>query len=373
MSVDNLDPKVFAGLVSGGDEIDLNPLSPEKAIEMYEEIRKDELADSTLRTHLSRLSFFEEWCDEYGIEHLNEIDGLDLYEFRSWRSSQVNSTQTLKSNLQTVRIFLRKCVKFDAVHPLLPEKIDIPSLAEDEISRDDVVEADYARQVLDRLRKYDYATVEHVVWVLFAEAGLRVSAMHSLDVDDFVEDDDGAKLQLRHRPDSDTRLKNKRESQRFVHLSSHTAQVVIDYLDEKRPDVTDSFGREPLLASRHGRLRKTTMRKYAYKWTRPCVITGSCPHGYDPEHFDDCDGRDTSSTAYKCPSSKSPHAVRRGYLTAELNAGVPITVLSDRCDVSPEVIEEYYDKRSDIDRMRLRKELRERAYSESDKSGYARE
>lgn len=372
MSIENFEPGVLADLLSGSDAIRLEPLSPSKAVEMYTSLREDELEDSTLRTHRSRLSFFVEWCDENELENLNDLTGRQLLEFRNWRKKQLDSQKSLESNLRTVRTFLRKCVKFDGVHPIVPEKIDIPTLSDKETSRDVMVPPDVAAAVLDHLAKFNYASTEHVVWLLFVEAGLRSSALYSLDVGDFEIGDDGGYFDLTHRPESNTGLKNKHESERLVHLSKSTSRVVQDYLDDVRPDVTDEFGRRPLIASKHGRLRKTTMRKYVYAWTRPCVIFGTCPHDVSPDEFGSCDARESSSTAYKCPSSKSPHAIRRGYLTTELDAGVPKAVLSDRCDVSPEVIDASYDERDEGQKMRLRKELRDLAYRESNSSGYSR-
>lgn len=48
-------------------------------------------------------------------------------------------------------------------------------------------------------------------------------------------------------------------------------EILDDYVAHKRPDVTDEHGREPLLATGRGRLSKSTIRKYVYKWSRPCV------------------------------------------------------------------------------------------------------
>ena len=61
---------------------------------------------------------------------------------------------------------------------------------------------------------------------------------------------------------------------------------------------------------------------------------------------------------------------KRGNITHELDTGIPDAVISDRCDVGSDTIDEHYDQRSEGKKMRLRKEIREATYSESDETGY---
>lgn len=368
-----LDPEEIADLLNQAQANDLTPVSPEEALRMYLELREDDAADGTIRTHKSRLSFFVEWCTQNEIDNLNDLTGKDLFDYRNWRKQQLNSTKSLEANLRTVRVFLRKCVQFDAVPPNLPEKIDVPTIADADAARDDLIDSGYAQQVIDHLAKFEYASSEHVVWVLLTEVGIRISALYAADTTDYERRSEDAVLHLRHRPTTGTPLKNKSDSERPVSLRESAAVVINDYLDNVRPDVVDDEGRSPLLTSDHGRLQKSTMRKYVYKWTRPCVITGDCPHGKDPEDPDSCPALQNASQAYKCDSSSSPHAIRRGYITAELDTGVPAEVLSDRCDVSTEVIATSYDKRDPNQKLRLRKELREAIYEDTGNGGYARD
>lgn len=56
----------------------------------------------------------------------------------------------------------------------------------------------------------------------------------------------------------------------------------------------------------------------------------------------------------KCPSGVTPHPIRRCYITRLLKAGVSVEVVSDRCNVSPVVIDEHYDVRSEDEKMQQR-------------------
>lgn len=366
-SSDDIDPDLLRSLLAEATDEDLEPLSPEEGLEMYVSLREDEVSPSTIRTHRSRLGHFLEWCSDNVVENLNDLSGRDLQAYRSWRKQEL-SISSLESNMRTFQIYLRKCVKFDAVSSDLPAKVDIPSVSSEENSRDEMVSAETVKEILEHLRKYEYASLEHVIWLLLTHTGMRISAARSLDLTNYKSTDD--KLVLVHRPDSDTPLKNQEDSEREVHLSPHVEEALDDYISDKRPDVTDDYGREPLLATNYGRIARSTIRKYVYKWTRPCVVTGSCPHGVADDEIDDCEAAQTASKAHDCPGSSSPHPIRRGYITHELDTGIPEEVVSDRCDVGTDTIEEHYDQRSEGEKMRLRKEIREATYSDSDESGY---
>lgn len=88
--------------------MDLEPIEPDHAVELYLEDRRDELADLTYSSHRSRLSYFVQWCDEQGIDNLNELTGRLLYEYRVWRRRDGNlSKPSLKSQMDTLRVFIR--------------------------------------------------------------------------------------------------------------------------------------------------------------------------------------------------------------------------------------------------------------------------
>lgn len=61
--------------------------------------------------------------------------------------------------------------------------------------------------------------------------------------------------------------------------------------------------------------------------------------------------------ASKCPSSRSPHALRRGSITHHLREGTPEKVVSDRMNVSSDILERHYDRRSEREKMESRREF----------------
>jgi hypothetical protein len=58
----------------------------------------------------------------------------------------------------------------------------------------------------------------------------------------------------------------------------------------------------------------------------------------------------------KCPSSLSLHPIRRGAITYQINRGWPKEKLSERTDVSVEVLEKHYDARTQEEQREGRKQ-----------------
>ncbi len=65
--------------------MDLEPIDPETALDLYLAEKESEYAASTIGSHRSRLNFFVRWCAEHGIDDLNDLTGRQLHEFRLWR------------------------------------------------------------------------------------------------------------------------------------------------------------------------------------------------------------------------------------------------------------------------------------------------
>lgn len=213
-----------------------------------------------------------------------------------------------------------------------------------------MLDTEQATEVLAHLEKYEYASIDHVAIALMWHTMIRVGAAHALDVSDYDEDE--RSLKIRHRPETDTPIKNKGDGERQVALSDQVSALISDWIENQRPNTKDDHGRRPLLASRRGRTNKTTLRKYVYRWSRPCVVSNECPHDRDPE---ECEAMETGS-ASKCPSSVSPHAIRRGSITHSLNNKMPDKVVSDRANVSQAVIDQHYDRRTEREKMEQRRE-----------------
>ncbi|TKX68836.1 site-specific integrase [Halorubrum sp. SP9] len=330
--------------------MNLEPIDPETAVELYLADREAEVAKATLYSHSSRLSHFVRWCDEEEIDNLNELSGRSLHEYRLWRRCEGDlAPATEKTQMDTLRVFINWLESIDAVVDDLHTKVRSPVLRDGQNVRDVMLESDRAEEVLSYLAKYEYASRQHVVLALMWHTMMRTGAVHSLDVDDY--DSDGQYIAVVHRPETGTTIKNGVDGERLIALSNGVCGLIDDWIANRRPDVDDEFGRRPLVSTSNGRAHRSTLRGDCYRYTRPCISTGECPHDRDP---DDC-GAMVYTAAFDCPSSVSPHALRRGGITHHLNNDVPKDVVSDRANVTPGVLDEHYDRRSQRKRMEQRR------------------
>lgn len=330
----------------------LEPITPERALELYLDHRRNEVARQTLQSHRSRLEYFVGWCHDQDIENLNELSGRKLYEYRIWRRNDGDlSKVSEKTQMVTIRVFVKFLESIDAVEPDLHTKVQLPSLSANDDVRTEMLDADRAEEILSYLNKYRYASVRHVVLALAWRTAMRRGAIHALDVEDYYPDDQY--IETVHRNETGTPLKNQEAGERYVALSDELCELLDDWLADQRPDVIDDHDRNPLLTSEYGRLHHSTVQHIIYEVTRPCFYTDDCPHDRD---INTCEATEYDSVS-QCPSNRSPHGVRRGAITHWLSQDVPEQVVSDRANVSPDVIEKHYDQREPRDKMEQRRDF----------------
>lgn len=325
---------------------DLQDIPPSVARDLYLDQRREEVSTSTLKSHRYRVDQFVEWCEENGIRSMSELDGLDLHNYRIKRREEDGlKTISLQGQLSTIRQFLRVCANVEAVEEGLHEKIILPSVPKSEQSNDELLAKGEAEAALDYLDQYQYASREHVELLLLWRTSMRRGGLRALDLGDF--DREESVLEVRHRPESETPLKNGEWSERDVQIHDSVRDALIAYIEGPRKDVVDDYDRAPILTTTHGRVARGTVKQDMYRVTRPCMYGVECPHDRDPDECEATEARKAS----KCPSSRSPHAIRTGSVTAYLDEGTPKAVLGDRVDMTEKTMETHYDKASKRERM----------------------
>lgn len=328
---------------------ELQRVAPEMALQIYLEQREDEVSRQTLQSHRYRLEPFVEWCDKQGISSMSDITGMDLHKFRVYRREEDGlKTVSLQGQLSTLRQFLRVAASVDAVPENLHEKVLLPTVSKSEQANEEMLTKTRADAALEYLDRYHYASRRHVELLILWRTSMRRGGLRALDLGDF--DPEEPALELRHRP-PETPLKNGEWSNRDVFLLDEVAEVLEDYIDGPREDIEDDQGRFPLFTTANGRVALGTIKQDMYQITRPCMYGIECPHDRDP---DTCEAVETRR-ASTCPSSRSPHMVRTGSVTAHLDDGSPKSFLGDRVDMTEDTMEDHYDQAGERERMMRRR------------------
>ena len=353
-------------------DTDLQPCSLEDGIDRFLDRKSGEVTASTIAEYRAELRRFAEFLRSRQVTDFTGLDGRTIDAYRRWRRHESSdevaqlSPKTLRDTMYLVRELVRYLESIDAVQPGLSDTVQIPSLNGDAGVRETDLAAERVAEIREHLRQFEYASLEHIVWELFVETGRRTGGLLALDVGDVQLDGDEPCLEFVNRP-PETRLKNGHQSEGRVAIQSNVADGLSDYLETTRPDVTDESGREPLLATTHGRPAESTIRRYVYKWTRPCHLGAPCPHDRDPAA---CAAAGQTNEASHCPSSRSPHSIRHGYISALRREAFPVDLLSDRVDASEETIRKHYDESSPDDRLDIRRDMLEQHRDEENGGGY---
>jgi len=358
---------------------DLDSVEPREAFDLW--MQQQEMADSTAQSYRYRVQPFLEYCDKVGIDDLSELTTRHIKEFEARRWDSDLQRNTLNNQFGTLRLWFDYCRDLNAVSEDVLRAWEVPDLSKEDRVNTAKLITDRAQGILDELDQFRYASREHVLMLLLWRTTARIGTLRSLDLCDvYLDDEDKQRLRAelegegfaphvvesildeaslpflypRHRPESETPLKNKTGGERVINIADWVADVVRGYLRVNRSDVVDEYGREPLFSSKKGsgRLSKSAMRNWVYVLTQPCEFGGPCPHDRDPE---ECEAREHGQGS-KCPSSRSPHKIRTGAVTHHRDQGWPTPDLAQKANTSEELIEGVYDQPEQLIRGASRRE-----------------
>lgn len=328
---------------------DATKLTVEQAAERFLDAKRVDVSEATVQDYYYRLEQFIAWCHEQDVREVHEITPFHIDEFRRYRARDLAPT-TLKGQMVALNQYFEYLERIGAVEDL-SDAVDIPRVDVQDQTSDIHLAADEAAALLEHYRTTGArgGTGQHAFLELAWNTGARMGGIRALDLDDYDRLDDGGVLRFRHRRDTETPLKNKSAGERVVRIADEVCQQLDRYIEQSRSDKRDDYGRSPLLCGRQGRPNPTTLRAWCYLVTQPCAYR-ECPHGYERET---CDYRERGSGS-KCPSSRSPHQVRSGSITWQLNQGIPLEIVAERVNASADVIQTYYDKSSKVEQMERR-------------------
>ncbi|WP_435318497.1 tyrosine-type recombinase/integrase [Haloarchaeobius sp. TZWSO28] len=321
-----------------GAPSDPGDMSPREARDRLLARRETDATDRTLASYKNRLSRWVEWCEENQIERVGDLTAWHIDEYDMSLRTQDYAPATIKGHLTTLRVLVKYLARIDAVDEGMPDAVDVPNLSPAEESSDERLNAEDAYAALEYFRNNAavYGRPMHAFLEVAWNTGARVGGIRALDVGDYSSD--SGTLAFRHRPSTDTPLKNKEEGERIVGIPPTVCDVVDVYIARERSNKRDDYGREPLFSARQGRPSFSTYRAWSYLATQPCLHS-KCPHGRQRQSCEYVNRTDAS----KCPSSRSPHRIRTGSITEQLNRGYDIDKVSARVNATPQVLRDHYD------------------------------
>lgn len=308
----------------------------------YLDSRRGSVKASTLRCYEAITSDFVDYMEKNGIEGTQDLDGYLVHRWILKRKEEDDvAPVTLQNNVRHIRVFLKWCESCELVSDGLYDKVEVPKIHDDQQRSDETVSPTKIESILNHLDLYEYATRVHAATKLLWHTGCRISGAVALDLRDYHPEE--SYVAFRNRRETGTALKNGDGGERNVTVSSDVIEVLNDYVQGRREDVTDEYDREPLFTTPHGRMSRQRMYRDFVGISRPCVYDNYCPHGRE---VDECTAAQQKRKAYECPSSDPLHPIRRGSITYHLNNGWSKREVSDRCDVSEQVLSKHYDSRT---------------------------
>lgn len=318
---------------------------PRKAMRDFLSMKEQTVKESTHRAYDIVTNDFITFLEDNGITDTESINGFTIEQWKLKRKEDDDvAPATLHNNVKHLRVFIKYLESSEMVDVGLYEKITVPNISDEQRRSTETVSPSKMEEITDYLATYEYATRLHALTRVLWHTGCRISGAIALDVQDFQPAKD--RLTFRNRSSTETALKNRSKSERNVTINQNVTEVLNDYVQGRRKQVTDEYGRDPLFTTPNGRM----VRQLAYKdftgISRPCEIRGNCPHDRE---IQDCKAA-IKKHAFKCPSSDSLHPIRRGSITYHLNQGWPMEKVSERCDVSTDVLEKHYDVRTHEDK-----------------------
>lgn len=335
---------------TAGDDSSMNDKTPRNAVATYVRDITGRLGDNTVATRRSNLTTFCEFCDSREVVHLSDLEKETLrYDLLDWidQNREWANTTTYQA-IYDFSAFLQACEDVDWVEPGMSDALPTVELEDGEDVADDALEPSRVEDCLETIETIRPASARHVTMLLIYHVPCRASGVHSLDLRDYVSadeaDGDRAYLRFRHRPETDTTLKNGIKSERSVGLADSVAETLDKYLYLQRTDVTDEHGREPLITSRVGRASTSTITDWVSWGTRRCLIDGEC----------DCDGEIQKSLqeARQCATATPSHPVRKAGIRMYLRAGMDPEYIAERADMSEETLKKHYSDEEVEDMMR---------------------
>ena len=135
-----------------------------------------------------------------------------------------------RGEMWTLKSFIEYLDQLSAVEDGLQESVRIQNVEKEDRSNDERLTENDALALIDFFRNDENAraTREHALLEIAWHTDAQTGSIRALDQRDAQLDENY--LEFKHRPDTDTGLKNKRDGERSVAVPSEVSDVIEEYI-----------------------------------------------------------------------------------------------------------------------------------------------
>jgi len=264
--------------------------------------------ESTVRQYSWLIKDLVEFCERENANSTSDLDGWIIHQWINKRQDEDDvAPATLKTNVKSIKAFIRWCESNELIERGLAEKIDNPNIPDHQMRSEEVIHEERMNKILSYYENYNYATYHHAAFQLHWHVGCRASAIVALDMEDYQPHRD--QIHFRDREETGTPLKNGKKGERIVSISQDVQHLLNDYIEGRRADIVEDSGREPLFTTKYARVSRGRLYKNITGISRPCVFKNECPHDRKES---ECEAARDKAQAPPSPSSKRLDPIRPG-------------------------------------------------------------
>lgn len=320
----------------------------EQVLERFMSERPGDLAQSSVETYRYGINSFKTWMDGEGYT-LQDLDAWTVGEYWTWlRDENDYSESTLESYTKATRAFLKFGGEKNVVQEGLHEHVENYHASKEGRQWDQEVDVERIDEIVEFLERAYPTERNPLIFRLLAKTGLRRSGLRALDVKD-VKYEGGPRLYVRSR--ENTKLKGRKNHNRIINISQDLYNDLQAYVEDRRIDVVDEYGRNPLFTTKNGRVSIGLIVDTVHYYSSPHISGAGecqpeCEVGPNPNKHE----------TKKCNKSFSPHTLKKYHVTKLRNRGIGFESIGERVATNPDTLRVHYDESKQKQQADRRKE-----------------
>lgn len=103
-------------------------VSPRQARRQFLASKRGTVKQSTVRAYRFPTKHFVEFCENHGVETMDEVNGFLIESWKQARRNENIKLVTVYNNVKHLRVFIRWCESVELVETGLADKMTVPSL-----------------------------------------------------------------------------------------------------------------------------------------------------------------------------------------------------------------------------------------------------